>query len=92
MSRRTEGSVCLIEGTPDCEQTVTVKYTLFKSITAIFDGENTVSTIPVGAMLEILAPLPDLGLVQVRYEARLASVTARDLRECGTIDENDKGR
>ena len=63
---------------------------MFKRITAIFDGENTISTIPVGATLETLAPLPDLGLVQVWYDGRLARVMARDLRECGTIDENDK--
>ena len=89
MSRRTEGGVCLIEGTPDCEPNLTVRYTLFKAIVAIFDAENTTSTIPAGGVVETLAPLPDLGLVQVRYEGRVASVTARDLRECGTIDEDE---
>lgn len=68
---------------------MTVRYTLFNVIVAIYDGENTTRTIPVGGIVETAAPLPDLGLVQVRYDGRLAWIGARDLRECATVTQDD---
>ena len=71
---------------------MTVKYTLSKSIVAIYDGETTTNTIPAGGVVETLAPLPDLGLVQATYNGRLMWVMARDLRESGTIGEDNVSR
>jgi hypothetical protein len=70
---------------------LTVRYRLIKNISAIYESENTVSMIPVGGVVETLAPLPDLGLVRATYNGRIISAMARDLRESGTIGENNAG-
>ena len=62
---------------------VTLKYITFKIMVGIFDGDNAVATIPTGAVIETPMPLPEIGLVQIRYAGRLIWVVSKDIHECG---------
>lgn len=64
-----------------------LKYIMLKSTVGIFDGDNAVTTIPAGAVLESPFPLPEIGLIQIRYAGRLIWVLSKDIRECGRETE-----
>jgi hypothetical protein len=60
-----------------------MKYTLFQSIVAIYDGDHAVSTIPAGETIEIAAPVRELGIVKGWHDGRRTRVMAIDLRRFG---------
>ena len=65
---------------------MSVSYTLFHPIVGMFNDEHTITTLPVGAVVEAPAAIPVVGIVEVRYEARLMKVFASDLMESAERD------
>jgi hypothetical protein len=59
---------------------VTVTFVLVKDIVAMDDGDQEVSTIPAGATIQTVAPIPDIGIIRARDEGRLTKVLAGDLK------------
>lgn len=60
-----------------------VTYTLLQNIYAIYNGDQAVSTIPAGATIEMLAPVPESGVIQGVCGGRYTRVLAIDLRRYG---------
>jgi hypothetical protein len=60
---------------------VSVTYILFHSIVGMFDDEQGVTTLPIGAVLEAPASVPAIGIIEVRFNGRAMRVFAGDLLE-----------
>ena len=63
---------------------MTIKYILFKSLMAL-PGDNVVTEIPAGAVVEGPATLGVTSVVEVTYSGQVMRVVALDLEDCGKI-------
>jgi len=65
---------------------VTAKYTLFKPVVGFCRRDRAITTIPIGADIQVLHPFRS-GMVDVFWEGHPVAVFVQDLEASGTVGE-----
>jgi hypothetical protein len=68
---------------------VLAKYTLFKRVFGFCRRDRAITTLPIGAEIQVLHPLRS-GMVDVLWEGRPVAVFVQDLEASGTVADGPR--